>query len=122
MPVLIVTVVLIVTIAVLAYPYLTHRARRENMDDPAEDLAQRLRRARDRVYEEIRALQQDHLLGTMSEEEYQAALHEARTEAALLMQEQQGVQRTLADIDEAVEAELRLAAGLDDEPDEDARR
>ena len=69
MPIFIVTVVLIATLAVLAYPFIVRRTRREGLDDAAVDLAQRLRRARDRVYEEIRALQQEYFLGNVPENE-----------------------------------------------------
>ena len=110
LPIFIVTVVLIATLAVLAYPLVVRRNQREGLDDAAVDLGQRLRRARDRVYEEIRALQQEYFLGNMPEDEYHQLLHTARMDAASLMQQQQQVQQTLEEIDDEVERELEQAA------------
>jgi len=110
LPIFIVTVVLIATLAVLAYPFIVRHTNRDGLDDAAVDLAQRLRRARDRVYEEIRALQQEYFLGNMPEEEYRATLQAARMDAASLMQQQQQVQQTLEDIDDQIERELEQAA------------
>ena len=107
MPNFIVTVVLIATLAVLAYPFVVRRTRREGLDDDAADLAQRLRRARDRVYEEIRALQQEYFLGNVPEDEYRELLRTARRDAASLMRQQEQVQQTLEAISEEVEQELQ---------------
>jgi hypothetical protein len=109
LPIFIVTVVLIATLAVLAYPFVVRRNQRDGLADAAVDLAQRLRRARDRVYEEIRALQQEYLLGNMLEAEYREQLQAARMNAASLMQQQQQVQQTLEEIDDEVERELEQA-------------
>ena len=111
MPVFILTIVLVISLVVLAYPFVVKRGQREGLDDAAEELAQRLRRARDRVYEEIMALQQEYFLGNLSEQEYNDQLREARMEAARLMQQQQQVQHTLAEIDASVEVELRAVEG-----------
>ena len=107
MPIFIVTVVLIATLAVLAYPFIVRRTRREGLDDAAVDLVQRLRRARDRVYEEIRALQQEYFLGNVREDEYRELLRTARRDAASLMRQQEQVQQTLEEISEEVEQELQ---------------
>ncbi len=114
------TLVLAVTLAVLAYPYLVAPKRSGTLDDAAEELGQRLRRSRDRVYEEIRALQQEYFLKNMTEDEYRAQLQAGRLEAARLMQQQQQVQQTLADIDALVEEEMNAAvkqAPLDAAPE-----
>ena len=107
MPIFIVTVVLIATLVVLAYPFVVRRTGREGLDDDAVDLAQRLRRARDRVYEEIRALQQEYFLGNVPEVEYRELLRTARRDAASLMRQQEQVQQTLEAISEEVEQELQ---------------
>ena len=119
MTVLIVTLIVVFSLVVLAYPFLARRSAREGLDDAAEELAQRLRRSRDRVYEEIRALQQEYFLGNLTEEEYQEQLQAARMEAAELMREQQEVQQTLTEIDEIVEAEMRRAGDVDDPHDDE---
>ena len=67
MTILIVTVLLLVCIAVLAYPFLTAQSRASGISEPGEEIAAQLRRARDRVYEEIRALQQEYFLNNLKE-------------------------------------------------------
>jgi hypothetical protein len=106
MPAFLMTLVLAVTVVVLAYPYLVAPKRSGALDDAAEALGQRLRRSRDRVYEEIRALQQEYFLENLTEDEYRAQLQAARLEAARLMQQQQQVQQTLAEIESLVEEEM----------------
>ena len=124
MSIFIVTLVLIATLLVILAPFVIRRSRRDDLDEAAVELGQRLRRARDRVYEEVRALQQEYFLGTMTEEEYQERLRDARLAAASLMRQQQQVQQTLADIDEEVELEMGRAASLSasetSEPDDDS--
>ena len=110
MTIFIVTIVLAAILLVLAYPFIIQRNGRGMIDDAGAELAQRLRRSRDRVYEEIRALQQEYFLGNLTEEEYQRQLKDARLEAAELMRQQQQVQQTLADVEAAVEEELRQIA------------
>ena len=109
MSVFIITVVLVATIAVLAYPFFVRPSRQGALDDAAEELAQRLRRSRDRVYEEVRALQQEYFLNNLSEDEYRAQLLAARLRAAELMRQQQQVQEALLSIEEAVDEEMRQA-------------
>ena len=100
------TIVLATILLVLIYPLVTHRRGREMIDDSAFELAQRLRRSRDRVYEEIRALQQEYFLGNLTEEEHQRQFQNARLEAAELMRQQQQIQQTITGIEAEVEAEL----------------
>jgi hypothetical protein len=107
----IVTLVVLVSLAVLVYPFVVGQSESERAEDSADDLAQRLRRSRDRVYEEIRALQQEYFLDNMTQEQYREQLGAARLEAARLMQQQRQVQQTLQDIEATVEAEIRNAAG-----------
>jgi Tfp pilus assembly protein FimT len=107
------TFVLAVTLAVLVYPYVFPPKRNRSLDDAAEELGQRLQRARDRVYEEIRALQQEYFLKTLSEDEYRSQLQQARHEAARLMREQQQVQQTLAEIEALAEKEMNAASKLE---------
>ena len=99
------------------YPFIVRSNGRGMVDDATAELAQRLRRSRDRVYEEIRALQQEYFLGTITEEEYQEQLRNARLQAADLMRQQQQVQQTLQDVEATVEEELReIASGASSKP------
>ena len=105
MTVAVVTLLAFAAVAALAYPFWAARrggARR----DPAEELAEGIRRARERVYEELRALQQERFLGVPSEEEYERQLRAARLRAAELVREQQQVQGAVRDIERGVDAEL----------------
>ena len=120
MTIVIVTIIVLVSLAVLAYPFVAGRSERDRAEDAASDLAQRLRRSRDRVYEGIRVLQQEYFLANLTEEEYRERLREARLEAARLLQQQQQVQQTLGAIGTAVEAELRKAAAEADQQEEKA--
>lgn len=121
MTIFIVTIVLVAILLVLAYPFVIQRSGRGMVDDAAAELAQRLRRSRDRVYEEIRALQQEYFLGNLTEDEYHLQLQEARLEAARLMRHQQQVQQTLVDIEAVVERELReIATEAGNEPESES--
>jgi Tfp pilus assembly protein FimT len=114
----IVTIVLVAILLVLAYPFVMQRSGRGMVDDAAAELAQRLRRSRDRIYEEIRALQQEYFLDNLTEGEYQGQLQTARLEAANLMRQQQQVQQMLSDVEAAVEQELReIATEAGNEPE-----
>ncbi len=121
MNILIVTLLALVCLGVVLFPLLAPRGHPFDDNDPAQELAEGLRRARDRVYEEIRALQQEYFLKSLSEQEYQAQLQEARTRAALLLRRQEQVQQTLADLDAGVEEELKrlTTEGQPDQPPED---
>ena len=107
MTILVLTLLLIITVAVLVYPFWAARHGGVSVDDPARDLEAGIRRARDRVYEEIRALQQEYFLANMTEAEYRAQLLAARQRAAELIRQQQHVRETAAAIESRVDAELR---------------
>ncbi len=109
MTVLVVTLLVAASLAVLAYPLLVRRS--PSSGEQAEELASGLRKARDRVYEEIRALQQERFLETVSQAEYEEQLQAARLRAADLLAQQDQVQQTLVSIDEAVDEQMRVAAG-----------
>lgn len=114
MIILIITLLAAIVCVVVAYPFFS-RSPMARLDDPADELAQSLRRARDRVYEEIRALQQEYFLKTLSEEEYREQLQAARLAAADLIRRQREVQETVAVVAQRVEDELRKveASGAD---------
>ncbi|MDE2837467.1 MAG: hypothetical protein OXL97_08165 [Chloroflexota bacterium] len=119
MTILILTLLLVVTVAVLVYPFWAARHGGVSLYDPASDLESGIRRARDRVYEEIRALQQEYFLANMTEAEYRAQLQSARQRAAELILQQRQVSETTAAIERRVDAELR-ALQSDDTTEEEA--
>jgi hypothetical protein len=108
MPILIITVLLAASLVVVLYP-VVFRLTETTTDDAAQQLAEGLRRQRDRVYEEMRALQQERFLRHLSDEEYEARLQAARVQAASLLRQQERVQETLARLDQELEEEIRQA-------------
>ena len=109
MVILIVTLLLAVGLLVVLYPALFRHDADADSQDPSEETAQNLRRARDRVYEELRVLQQEHFLHHLSDEEYQEQLHSARVQAALLLRQQQRLREDTGELDQMLEEEVRRA-------------
>ena len=107
--ILITSLLLVASLAVVAYPLFSRQPEASTAEDDAETLAQNLRRARDHVYEEVRSFQQEYFLHHLSDAEYQAQLQAARVRAAHLLQRQQQVQETVASIDQALEEEISQA-------------
>ncbi len=106
MTILAITLLALVAIAVLAHPFWAARHGTGPRRDPAEDLAEGIRRARERVYEEIRALQQERFLGVLSPAEHEAQLRAARRRAAELIREQQQIESAVRDIERSVDDQL----------------
>ena len=98
------------------WPFFTRRATTQ-MNSPADDLRRSLRRARERIYEEIKVLQQERFMRDLTDEAYQAQLQALRLRAAELMREQESVQDTISAIDAETDQALREATH-DDEADE----
>lgn len=120
MTIIILTLLVLVTAAVLGYPFWAARYGGALFDDPARDLEAGIRRARDRVYEEVRALQQEYFLENMTEAEYRAQLQAARRRAAELIREQQQVNETVAAIGSRVDSELQELLSRGDAAEEEA--
>jgi hypothetical protein len=89
MVILIVSLLLLVILAVVLYPVLSRRDDSSAGGDATEDLVEGLRRDRDRVYEEMRVLEQEYFLHHLSAEAYREQLQTARLQAALLLRQQQ---------------------------------
>ncbi len=120
MTILILTLLVLVTMVVLVYPFWAARYGGATFEDPARDLEAGIRRARDRVYEEIRALQQEYFLGNMTEPEYRAQLQAARRQAAELIRQQQQVNDTVAAIGSRVDTELQHVFSRREGPEAEA--
>lgn len=110
MTILILTLLAAAAVAALAHPFWAARRGGGSLGDPARDLEDGVRRARDRVYEEIRLLQQERFLGNATDEEHRAQLQAARVRAAELIREQRRARETAEAIERGVDAELRAAA------------
>ena len=110
MSILLGSLLLAACLCIVAWP-LARRTAAQAAGEEADALAEGLRRARERVYEEIRALQQERFLGNLTPEQYRAQLDAARSRAAHLAAQQAGVQEAMASVEEEAEAALRAAAG-----------
>ena len=119
MTILIITLLVLVTSAVLVYPFWVSRHGGRRFDDPAADMAASIRRARDRVYEEIRVLQQEYFLHNLTEDEYREQLQVARQRAAELIREQQQVEETIESIEHQASEELGLLPPPNEDEDDD---
>lgn len=106
MIILLITSLLLASLVVVLYPILKKQNALEFEDAP-ERLIQGFRRARDRVYEELQVLQQEHFLKNTSGEEHKAQLQKAKIEAALLLRQQRLAQTTIANLDRALEDEVQ---------------
>ena len=105
MTILIGALLLVAVLAIVLYPLLT-RSRQDDLEEAALQAAQRLRRARERVYEEIRTLQQERFMGELSEEEHRARLNALREQAARLMQREREAEASIEAIRKRVERDL----------------
>lgn len=92
------------------HPFLLARPRVLGIDDPISELRDKIRRARDRVYEEIRSLQQEKFLNHLTEQELQSQLVNARLQAAKLIEQQSQLQQTVRHIESSIDDEL---SGMD---------
>ena len=108
------TLLVAAVLAIVLWPFFAPREGTK-LNNPADDLRQSLRRGRERVYEEIKVLQQEHFMHDLTDEAYQAQLQELRLRAAGFMREQEGIQDTLSAIDAEVDQALRQAIEGDGE-------
>jgi biopolymer transport protein ExbB/TolQ len=109
MSILLGSLLLAACLVIVALP-LVRRTEAQAAGEETDALAEGLRRARERVYEEIRALQQERFLGNLTPAEYQEQLEGARLRAANLAAQQADVQSALAAVEAEAEAALRSAA------------
>ncbi len=109
------TALVLVTLAVLIYPFL-----RRGYKTPADATQERLRAEKLRVYRTISDLEADRASGTVSEEDFQAQLLELKLAAARVLREQAGATTAgggEAALERAVEAARRARRGLPGGPE-----
>ena len=109
MVILIITLLLVASLVLVLEPVLRRRTVSGTPEDTAQRLTENLRRERDRIYEELRVLQQERFLRHLTDEEYQAQQEAARLRAALLLRQQQQVQETVAGLDQELESAISQA-------------
>ena len=93
MAVVIGTLLAVLVIGVVLYPFIKPRHRPEG-NTTRHSRATALRGS-DTIYEEIRILQQDYELGSMEEAEYHERLRAYRLQAAAVLRDQEVLQREL---------------------------
>ena len=108
MVIALVTLLLLVCLAIVVYPLLNQDVVGQEQET-AETVAEGLRRERDRLYEEIRVLQQEYFLHDVTEEAYHARLQAARYRAALLIRQEQQLDTAIQDIGAAIEEEVQAS-------------
>ena len=102
MAILIGALLAILAVAVLLYPFLKvrFRSRASQGDDTSAQAAvgaSARARARDGIYDEIRALQLDRELGRIDEQEYKERLHDYRLQAAAVLHDEEQLNSVLED-------------------------
>lgn len=102
----IITLIIIISLFWLIQPIISKRQESVITDDLIQDASDQLRRSRERIYEEIRVLQQEYFLGHLSEGTYQSQLSKSRFQAAGLLREQEQIKKTLTEVEKDVEASL----------------
>lgn len=79
--------VALLIIAVVAWPLLARRRNAAPPTDPSETPGSDHAAALNAVYDAIRALQTDHSLGRVNDDDYREQLDEYRRQAAVLLRE-----------------------------------
>ena len=92
------TLLILISITIVSYPIWANRNQSQKIVDPIEEIEEISRRSRERVYEEIRILQQEYFLKNITPEEYSAQLNVAREKAAALLVNQQEATQILDSI------------------------
>ena len=98
------TTLVLISLAVLVYPFLSRRGYSLAGDPTIE----RLRVARLRVYRQIADLEGDYQTGDLTEKDYQLQMNELRVTAAKIMQREEQLGAAVSDA-EALEREIEAA-------------
>lgn len=109
---LLATLLVILNLGIVLYPLVYPNFSQRSKEEAEQLVSARLRRARERIYEEMRILQQEYFLNTLPGKEYKTQLANLRRSAAILLREQETLQDTLIQLDANAEQELQ-ALGID---------
>lgn len=104
MGILLGTTLVLISLGVLVYPFISGRGY-TFAGDPA---IERLRVARMRVYRQIADLEGDYEAGDLTEKDYELQLHELRLTAARIMQREEQLGAIVSDA-EVLEREIEAA-------------
>ena len=106
MSIAIAAVIAVAVVAIVAWPFLSP-SRPDAVPDDVRDGAERLRRARADVYDEIRQLESDHGAGLVEDDDYRAQRRDLRVAAARIMRAEAG--SVPATPEEQLEREIEAA-------------
>ncbi len=98
MTIAITTLLVMICVLIVGLPFWTRSNYGEKIVDPLEEIEEISRRSRERIYEEIRVLQQEYFLNSISQEEYILQLNSAREKAAALLVSQQEAKRVIDNV------------------------
>ncbi len=98
------TALVLISLAVLVYPFLN----RHGYTLAGDPVLERLRVARMRVYRQIADLEGDYRAGDLTEDDYELQLSELRVAAARIMQREDQLGAVESDV-EALEREIEAA-------------
>tara|TARA_A100001037_G_scaffold68811_3_gene61248 strand:+ start:7775 stop:8104 length:330 start_codon:yes stop_codon:yes gene_type:complete len=98
MTIAITTLLVMICVLIVGLPFWTRSNYGKKIVDPLEEIEEISRRSRERIYEEIRVLQQEYFLNSISQEEYILQLNSAREKAAALLVSQQEAKRVIDNV------------------------
>ena len=102
----------VVALGVVLFPFL--RRRFQMGGHRLTDALEEVRARREAIYSEIASLELEHELGQVEQEEYQHRFDTYRLEAAVALQEQEGLEADLQALDDALETDVqRIRLGQD---------
>ena len=109
MAILIISLLIISSLIVVFYPILSFQISGRHFDQAYEHLNDVLGRRHERIYEELKVLEQERFLGHMTEEEYAAQLKRSQNEMAELLKQQNQSAVILNDINSELDARIDAA-------------
>jgi hypothetical protein len=109
MAILIISLLIISSLVVVFYPILSLQTSGRQFDETYEHMHAVLGRRHERIYEELKVLEQERFLGHMTEEEYDTQLNRGQNELAELLKQQNQLAVTLNDINSELDAKITAA-------------
>ena len=103
---LIISLLVLSSLLAIFYPILSSRISNRNFDQAYDHSNDILERRRERIYEELKVLEQERFLGHMTDEEYEVQSKRAQSEMDELLKQQDQISVMLNDIDSELESKI----------------
>ena len=97
MVLLLVALLAVLTGGITLWPYLVNRNQSQLLQP--KEITSRFRRQRESIYIAIQSLQSEYQLGQVNEREYQLGLDEYRRQAAVILRNQEALEKRLKILD-----------------------